>query len=193
LERSYGIIYNRLKTSSFERISHPLYWTFGVPYGSVACPANFFRVVSSRNSYENRGQRGRESGGGSLHIPVLSVLIIYLFYETSAPRKNSYIIRVFGVRIGTTQMNSKMKHTSVTDPLELYLLTCLEDITKYIYITQCVHFLVCYSFCHISITLHIRTLTNWFSCGSGGSQDTRPRGVAMNIVWGGSTNLFEDR
>ena len=58
---------------------------------------------------------------------------------------------------------------------------------------QSVHFLVCDSFCHISITLYIRTLTNWVSCGSGVSQVTRPIGKAMNIVWWGSTHLVEDR
>ena len=154
----------------------------------MACPEIFFRVVGSTNSDEDRGQRERLSGGYSPHIPVLSVLpviIIYLFDKNSAPRLNSYRLRDIRVRIATIQLDSKMNHTSVPDPLQLYLLTCLEIITKYIYITQCVHFLVCYSFCHISITLYIRMLTNWFSCGSGGSLVTRPSGVAMNIVWWG--------
>jgi len=146
---------------------------------------------------EGRGQRERGSGdyvsGCCPVLSVLSVLIIYIFYNNSAPVQNSYTISVIGVRTATTQLDSKMKHTSVPDPLELYLLTCLEVITNNIYVRQCVHFLVCDSFCHTSIILYIRTLTNWVSCGSGRSQVTRPIGIAMNIVWGCSTNLVEDR
>ena len=106
-------------------------------------------------------------------------------------RQICYRICIIGVRNATTQLDSKMEHTSVPDRLQLYLLTCLDVIKNNIYVTQCVHFLVCNSVCHNSITLYIRTLTNWVSCSYGGSQVTRPSGVARYFVWGGSTNSVE--
>jgi hypothetical protein len=43
----------------------------------------------------------------------------------------------------TNELDRTMKYTSVPDALQLYVLTFLEVVTNYVYVTQCAHFLVC--------------------------------------------------